>query len=304
MDNRVLAIIFAFTLLLVTNSEKPYLSLPEISSTVAKIGGASPFPTASPTSPKISPSPSPVSSVPSLQAGSAGLFEMDSAFAIFQKNQEDPQPIASLTKLMTAVVALEELGEEAKITISSEDLLVESRHPNLAPGDIFTLKESLYFLLLPSDNAVAEAISHTATTKETFLRLMNIKARSLGMMKTSFSNSTGLNGNLSTPGDLFLLGRYILENHPSILGTSQVPEITLINKQGKTYRLKNTNLLLGKVPKILGGKTGYTPEAGGSLLLVFEAGEKKLLSVVLGSEDRFGDTEKLYRWYLINTLGQ
>lgn len=296
MDNRILAIIFAFTLLLVTNSNKTTLSLPEISATASKIGLSSPSPSPS-VSPKISPSPSPTSSSPSLQARSAGLFEVDSAFAIFQKNQENPQPIASLTKLMTAVISLEELGEEAKVTILPEDLLVESRHPNLAPGDIFTLRETLYFLLLPSDNAVAKALSRATTTEETFVQIMNAKARSLGMMETSFSNPTGLNGNLSTPGDLFLLGRYILENHPLIFGISQLPEITLINKQGKSYRLKNTNLLLGKVPKILGGKTGYTPEAGGSLLLVFEAGEKKLLSVVLGSEDRFGDTENLYNWY-------
>ncbi|MFN7088372.1 MAG: hypothetical protein ACK4NX_00900, partial [Candidatus Paceibacteria bacterium] len=121
---------------------------------------------------------------------------------------------------------------------------------------------------------------------------------------TTFTTPTGLDGNVSNPVDLFLLSKYIAKEHPLIFEISRQPNISLVSRQGKTYRLKNTNALIGKLPGILGGKTGYTPESNGSLLLYYEVGKTKIISVVLGSSARFSDTEVLYNWYLNNYLAR
>jgi D-alanyl-D-alanine carboxypeptidase len=198
---------------------------------------------------------------------------------------------------MTAVVAKEILPPETTILLSAEDLALEGHHPSFEPNDTLRLEEALYLLLISSDNSVAQAISRAVVTSAEFVSKMNEKAALLGMSSTHFSNPSGLNGNVSTANDLLRLAQYIDAFHPNLWHISRQPAITIITKAEKTIELKNTNILIGKIPGLLGGKTGYTPEAAGSLLLLFDVGSERLLSVVLGSPDRFGDSQKIISWY-------
>ena len=242
---------------------------------------------------------------PQITAKIALVFETSRQKILWQKDGlRESRPIASLTKLMTAVIAKEIMLPDTPITLAPEDLLVEGHHQNLQAGDFLSLEEAFYLLLVSSDNSIAQALSRTQTTEPEFIAKMNQKANALGMTRTTFSNASGLNGNLSTPADLFLLARYINQNHPDIWSISAQPNITIITRAGKTLELKNTNALIGKVPGLIGGKTGYTPQAAGSLLLVFEVGEERLVSVVLVSSDRFGDTQKIISWYWQNYFNQ
>jgi len=315
MDSRTLAILFALTLFWVTRpAQEPSAPPQRVAAVLFDYQ-----PLSSP-SPAAIPSPSPLLSpyfvqdteahtMPEIDAKGAALFEVATGKMIFSKNGTSQFPIASISKLMTAVVALENLRLSDTLTVRESDLLLDTRHPSLAAGDTFSLDEALYFVLVPSDNAVAQALArrvaeNLAAPQEdaSFVAKMNERAKALGMTSTHFSTPTGLNGNLSAPRDLFLLGSYVLENHPKLFEISRQSSIALVSRQGKTYELQNTNILLGRIPGIIGGKTGYTPEADGGLLLAFEIGTTKLLSVVLGSVDRFGDTQKLFEWYRKNNF--
>jgi D-alanyl-D-alanine carboxypeptidase len=310
MDTRILAVAFALVLFLLTsgNPQAPQdLTLPQKlssifleSDTQSEISSLAQPPLQITQIPYQSPfvgdnreklaQPNPIT------AKAAALFDISSGEVIFFRNIEHPLAIASITKLMTVLIAIENSDLENEIIILPDDLAVESHHPNLAAGDIFTLREALYFILVPSDNSLSQAVSRSVAND--FVFRMNEKAGELGMRDTFFANPTGLDGNYSTAKDLFFLSRYIEEKHPLLFEISREPSISIVAKNGKTFDLKNTNALLGSFPGIIGGKTGYTPEAGGGLLLTFQRGEKNLLSVVLGSSDRFGDTKKLFDWYL------
>lgn len=311
MDSRILAIIFSLTLLFVTRTgrERPAPAIEKsamvsVESEKEILPSPSPSPTPPPSpSPLPSPIPSPIPAKPAppqIGAKSAGLDDLDSGEIFFEKESDLPLAIASLTKLMTAVIAAENLSPETEITISAEDIVLENHQPSLEPGDRLTRDEALYFMLIFSDNGVAQAVSRAASLQGDFVGKMNAKAKELGMHQTFFTNPTGLDGNISTVRDLVTLTRYIATSQPFLFDISRQRSVTIISTQGKTYELKNTNMLLDKIPGILGGKTGYTPEAQGSLVLLFEIGKRRLVSVVLGAEDRFADTQELFRWYWKN----
>jgi D-alanyl-D-alanine carboxypeptidase len=189
---------------------------------------------------------------------------------LFEKNSKKTLPIASLTKLMTAKIVLD---------------YYDNIDTNL-----------LYSMLISSDNTAASALAEMVFGKETFLDLMNMEAKKLGMENTHFFNATGLDPetdknkiNFSSAEDLVKLARDITINHPLIWKITT--ETTFENKT-------NTNKLLGKIPNIIGGKTGETPKAGECFLLVVSAPKNKgyIINVILNSKNRFEDMEKLIKW--------
>ena len=138
-----------------------------------------------------------------------------------------------------------------------------------------------------------------ASTTEAFVVQMNFTALvELEMQETRFYDAIGLAANISTANDLVKLTKAISQNYPEIFAISFYPSTTILAENGESYFLKNTNILVDKIPGLIGGKTGYTPEASGSLLVVFKVGTETLVSIILGSEDRFGDTSGLIQWYL------
>ncbi len=202
-------------------------------------------------------------------------------------------PIASLTKLMTAVVALDTIPANEVITISEEAIATEGLSGNFSAGEKFKLNDLLKAMLLVSSNDAATAIAMHIGEEE-FVAAMNKKAEALGLTDTSFADPTGLSvKNQSTIIDLLRLTEYVRNFKPEILAMTKYTKGTIVEvKTGKRRTVININTFAGR-SDFLGGKTGSTPEAGGNLISVFKvAGEPKTI-IVLGALDRFAETEKI-----------
>lgn len=222
---------------------------------------------------------------------------------LFKKDVSKKLPIASLTKLMTANVVLEYYDLSEEIRISKEAVAQEEDFGKLKVGKTFPVKYLLYPLLMESSNDAAYALTELIG-QESFVALMNLEAKSLGMENTHFFNPTGLDPdnpadplNYSTAEDLVELTKDLLKNQPLIWEILSTPKFDLYGPE-----LINTNEFLGETTglgvKIIGGKTGWTPEAKGCLLLVVKAPRNKgeIINIILGSEDRFGEMKKLINW--------
>lgn len=219
---------------------------------------------------------------------------------LFEKNSQEKLPIASLTKLMTALVSLEnyDLSQIVEIT---ERLPNVDNQPKI--GEKFEVGDLLYFLLITSDNQIAENLAKIIG-KENFVFLMNKKAKELLMENTYFINPSGLDSkelgkpdNLSTAKDLAILAKEVFKN-PFLFKVLSTNEIEIYSRENQSsYKLKNTNELLGK-SEILAGKTGWTPKARGCLIVLTSAPKNKgeVISIILGSENRFEEMEKLLNW--------
>lgn len=223
-------------------------------------------------------------------AASAILVEQKSGRVLYEKAADEEKLIASITKIMTAVVALEngELG--MTYTVTAEDM-AEGSSMYLKPGDVLTLEELLYGLMLASGNDAALAVAHCVSGEVTdFVALMNETARMLGMTHSSFANPNGLDqeGHYSTARDMALLTSYVLNNEHfrRIVSTESV---TI----GDRY-LKNHNKLLASCEGCIGIKTGYTKAAGRTLVSAAERQGMTLICVTLNDGDDWNDHQKLY----------
>ncbi len=277
---------------------------------------------------------------------------------LYQKNINEKLPIASLTKLMAALVVLDKADLNDVVTISAKAAEVEGKKGNLFPGEKITVENLLYILLAHSGNDAAVALAEYVGEKiisveelpdnsvfisepadsnfETndsvleFIKLMNQKANSFGLKNTHFINPNGLDpaenisdnsnnndyiknpifneleknekGNYSTAYDLAKLVDCALDE-PLIWEILRTQKISVRSVDKKfVHHLKNTNELLGKLPNIAGGKTGYTEQSGESLILVVgdPVNNHQIVSVILNANDRFIETEKLVSWIFEN----
>lgn len=247
---------------------------------------------------ELPPKPEPIE----LEAKAAFSFKTNHAGrqrVVLKKNADDVLPIASLTKLMTAVVVMEngdryDFGKPVLISKESSGQDNVPVYGNLAAGEAYTVKNLMEMMLLYSSNDAAYALSEVAGTGE-FVGKMNQKAAELGLGKTRFYNPTGLdmeNGdaNRSSAGDLVSLSRYILEKHPSIFRMSSTPGAFSVRNG-----IFDLNLWDGQ--KLSGGKTGYTQQAGGCMVMLFEDSKQNIfINAILGarsSEDRVKEMQKL-----------
>jgi len=231
---------------------------------------------------------------------------------LFKKNAEQPFPIASITKLMTALVVFENDGEKSydmdkrmvvsKLAASQEDIPIFG---NLKSGENFSVEEFLNFMLVYSSNDAAWALSEKEGTGK-FIERMNEKTKELGVINTGFINPTGIDPdplkyspenvesfNYSTAKDLALISRYILEKYPSVFEITAKESLYSVPNGIKEVELKEGQ-------KLIGGKTGYTDEAGGCMLLIVEKENgSKVVNVVLGassSESRVEEIQKIINW--------
>lgn len=243
------------------------------------------------------------------KAGASVLILEDNSQAfLFKKNINQPLPIASLTKLMAADVALENFDIFQKVKFGPE--VFKEGNSNFKIGESFYMKDLLCSGLIESNNSAIKAIAETIGEKA-FVDLMNLEAKYLGMSQTHFFNSTGLDPkdsepeliNLSTVQDLTKLVKHILKKS-LILEIMGQKEFALYTFEGNfhhkvitTNEFLKANVSFGN-KEIIGGKTGQTKRAGGSLILILKLPQKNrfLINIVLGSEDRFGDTEKIINW--------
>ena len=234
-----------------------------------------------------------------LEAKAAIALDRETGKILYKKNINERLSIASLTKLMTALVVTENINLMEVVTISKEAVETEGNRVDLWPQETISAKSLLYALLIPSSNDAAVAL---AEHLEGFVELMNERAKNLGLKNTHFTNPAGFDepGNFSTAYDLARLTSFLLDR-PLIFEISKIPRMRIYSAdESINHLLFNTNKLLGELPAIVGGKTGFTEEAKETMVLVVKESTKnhQIISVVLGSEDKFEETKRLIEWIL------
>jgi len=225
-------------------------------------------------------------------AGQAGmLVDINTGDILFDKNAELQFPIASLTKIMTTVVALEHKGLQEKVFVSGDSASIGENSMGLTYGETYTLEELMYGLILVSGNDAAYAIADgVAESSDRFIEWMNFKAAELGLRNTVFTDPSGLDdGNVSTPADLAKLTRYAMQNpdFKKIVGTVET-EIYPNEFHKYVYLFNQTNLLT-TYPGVAGVKTGFTEAAGLCLVTYATNDGREVVGIVLDSIDRKGD---------------
>jgi D-alanyl-D-alanine carboxypeptidase (penicillin-binding protein 5/6) len=227
---------------------------------------------------------------PDIIGESAILVDIDSGKILFEKNSSQRRKIASLTKIMTAVVALEHRSLDTKIKVSAKAANIGENSMGVSEGEIYTLNELLHGLIMNSGNDAAYAIAEgTAGSSETFVKWMNFKARDLGLKDTYFADPSGLDDSTySTAADLVRLTRYALKN-PRFREVAKTVEYEVIGDEHKYIPLYNQTNLLTTYPGVAGVKTGFTEEAGLCLVTYASNGGYEVVGVVLNSVDRKGD---------------
>ncbi len=227
---------------------------------------------------------------PEIIGASGMLVDINSGKVLFEKNAFEKRKIASLTKVMTAVVALEHKKPEDKFYISAKAAGIGENSMGISEGEVYTLEELLYGLVMHSGNDAAYAIAEgTAGDADRFVEWMNIKAEELGMNDTYYADPSGLDDRTySTPSDLIRLTRYALKN-PLFKEIVKTYEYEISGNTHKYLYLQNQTNLLTTYPGVAGVKTGYTEEAGLCLITYASNEGKDVVGVVLNSIDRKGD---------------
>lgn len=250
-----------------------------------------------------------ITSKPIIAARSYIVIDSETKYPLALKNPDDPVPIASTTKIMTATVALETLPLDQVVTISSKAATTEGSQLFLRTGEQMTVKNLIYALLLNSANDAAVALAEAGGSYDAFVAAMNDKARLLGLKHTNYRDPAGLDDEgHSTPRDLAILMEYALRNplFKQIAGTYK-HTITSYGHPYSEYELTNSNRLVKDddpfyYPNAVAGKTGFTYAAGHCLVSVAEhPNGKRYIAVVLSTyEDSkpasARESRKLLEW--------
>lgn len=241
-----------------------------------------------------------------LTAVSAISYDTTTDKLLYEKKSGERLPMASLTKIMTAIIALENLDLSEKVTVTKSAAEIGEGTMGLTEGEILTVSELMYGLLLQSGNDAAETIAQTSKFgRSRFLHLMNKKAEDLGLSNTRFTNPSGLEGDglqYSTGKDLVVLTNYAMKNSDfaKIVGTY---EHVIPSSEGhKEFHLFNETNLLTSYPGVKGVKTGYTYEAGLCLVTYLDYEGHKIIAVILNSQNRREEMAELLD-YSLKELG-
>lgn len=232
----------------------------------------------------------PVAAV-STSASAAALMDVDSGRVLYAYRENEKMGIASTTKIMTALLAIENGNLSDIITVQKADTNVEGTSMYLKPGEQLSLETLLYGLLLCSGNDAALVIAHhIGGSQEKFVAMMNAKAQELGMKNTSFANPNGLDNDhhYSTALDMAKLAREAVEN-PTMVRMTSTKSITI---GGRT--MNNHNKLLKYLDGCIGLKTGYTKSSGRTLVSCAVRNGQKLVAVTLQDGNDWADHEQLY----------
>jgi serine-type D-Ala-D-Ala carboxypeptidase (penicillin-binding protein 5/6) len=238
---------------------------------------------------------------PILDARAAIVYDRGSDRFLYAHNPTEKLPIASITKLMTAVIIIETMNLNDIYTVQKEDLNQSGLGTKLYAGEKIVGHDLLKLMLVESNNDAATVFARTAGLHDIdFLDQMNQKATELGMFDTHFADPAGLDdvNTYSTASDLVSLVNYV-DRHPVIWDILITPSDEISTIDGVVqHHLENTNKLLGQIRGIIGGKTGLTDVALGTLALVVEMNEDQdiVVAIVLGSNNRFETMEQLLDW--------
>lgn len=234
---------------------------------------------------------------PFVSAEQAVVMDQISGRVLFTKNAHENRPVASITKVMTAIIALE-LGDLAStVTVSKRAAYMEGSSIYLQEKERIKLEDLLYGLMLRSGNDAAVAIAeHIAGSVEGFTHLMNEKAMYLGMTDTTFQNPHGLDEkeHLSTAYDIALLMRYAMNNEIF----QEISSSKSYLSKNRDYKWFNKNKLLTRLYEYCtGGKTGFTKKAGRTLVSTASKDNHSLIVVTLNAPDDWNDHILLYENY-------
>lgn len=237
-------------------------------------------------------------------ATAAYVWDIKGQRALYKKNETDVVPLASITKLMTALVVDELETPETAVQVSQAAVRQEGGS-GLAPGESLAISELQAFSLMSSSNDAAYTLAASvgallgereATSQ--FVAAMNIRASELGLNSFEFRNMTGLDvsptqaGAVGNAKDVSFLMKHLVTEHRDILAATTEPTSRIYNEAGAHHDISNTNAIVDSIPNLIGSKTGYTDLAGGNLTVVFDAGyDRPIVITVLGStrDRRFSD---------------
>ncbi len=233
------------------------------------------------------PKKNPLAGQPNILAGSAILIDSKTKYPLYQKESEKSVPIASITKVMTSIISLENYKLDDVVTVTKDQTDVIGSKVFLKPEEKITVESLLYCLLLNSGNDAAKTLSSFKMPQEEFVGLMNKKAEELGMTNTHYMDPAGLNDQgHSSARDLAILFSYALGNEEfrKVVSTA---EKTVTSVDGsESHELKNSNRLTTgeiKLDGIIGGKTGFTPDAGHTLVSSAQRDGNTIVGVVLNT---------------------
>lgn len=239
-----------------------------------------------------------------IQAKSAYVKDLNTGKVLYAKNENEKLPLASLTKIMTALVAKKNADGSQLIKISDADLATEGEY-YLSSQEIFKLKDLIDFTMTGSVNDTATSLSGVLNNEKTFIDEMNSTAKQIGLTNSTFQNPTGLDTNVFTASakgsakDIVTLLQYTIINYPDIFEATTVSNLTIRSIDGLAHKTKNTNEITGELPGLIASKTGYTDLAGGNLALIIDKGlNEPIAIVVLGSpnsETRFDDALEILK---------
>ena len=232
-----------------------------------------------------------------LSAKAAALYDLESESFIFSKNERTRLPMASTTKIMTAIVVIENAPLDKTVTVDDRAIGVEGSSVYLLKGESLSIESLLYALMLRSANDAAAALAYEISGSiESFALLMNEKAASLGLSDTNFENPHGLDSNnhYTTAHDLAIISAYAMRIPEFVEICSTYKKEIPSSLQSRI--LLNHNKLLSTYDDCIGIKTGYTKKSGRSLASAAEKDGKTLICVTINAPDDWNDHKKLYNY--------
>ena len=229
------------------------------------------------------------------------VYDLTTGKVLYQKNPTERLPIASLTKVMTAILGEENKKSDDQYQVNQKDLVGEDSM-GLVSGESLSLNDLLYGLVLHSGNDAAETIATNYPSGRTaFIKAMNQKAQSYGLMDTHYTNPTGLEGDgdqYSTSYDLLVIAEHTFQ-FPDLLQVFKTFDYTIpATVTHQEYDLENETNLISSYPGVEGIKDGYTPEAGLCLITYLNFDNHKIIAVILGSDDRRQEMKDLLDYSL------
>ena len=235
-----------------------------------------------------------------VSAEAAVVMDADSGRLLYAQNPDKRLANASTTKIMTALLTLEQPDQDRYFTVDSDAIQVEGTTMGLQPGDSVTLHQLAAGMLLPSGNDAANAAAvEIAGSEEAFVRLMNQRAAELGLENTQYRNPSGLDaeGHYSSARDLATLAAHALENEDFADIVSKQEIRMAFGNPPYNRSLYTTNKLLERYPYAIGVKTGYTDDAGLCLVTAAEKDGTRLIIVTLNGKDDVNTHMRLYEHF-------
>ena len=241
------------------------------------------------------------STFPIVSSQGALAVDLESGISLYEKNSDSPLLPASTTKIVTALVSLDTYSLDQ--VLKAGNVRVIGQKMGLRTGMEMRVEDLLYGLLVYSANDAAEVLAASYPNGyDGFIEAMNIKAKELSMNHSNFQNPVGLDGisQVTTAKDMVRVAEVAMRN-PEFAKIVSTKQITIKDASGKiSYNLRNINELLGRIPGVLGVKTGWTENARENLVTYIERDGHKIMIAVLGSQDRFGETTELINWIFEN----